>query len=69
MNLDTRLFQKLEEYIGDQLEKHAAELVTGKAQTFDDYRYRIGVLKGLRDALAIAKEANDELLGIKREER
>jgi hypothetical protein len=26
-------------------------------------------LKGLRDALAIAKEANDELIGVNREER
>lgn len=68
-SLDLRLYQKIEQLIGEQLERHAAELITGKAQSYDDYRYRTGVLKGLRDALAISKEAHDEVLGVKHEER
>lgn len=69
MNLDLRLYQEIERYIGEQLEKHAAELVSGKSIDWADHRFRVGVIKGLREALAIAKEANDELIGVKREER
>ena len=67
MNLDLRLFQIIEREIGEQLERHAAELVTGKAIDWADMRFRVGVLKGLRDALAIAKDANAEILGVNKE--
>ena len=67
MNLDLRCLQEIEKQIGEQLEKHAAELVTGKAIDWADMRFRVGVLKGLRDALAIAKDANAEILGVDRE--
>ncbi len=69
MSLDLKLYQLIEKYIGEQLERHASELVMGKAVDWADMRYRVGILKGLRDALAIAKEANDELIGVNREER
>ena len=69
MNLDLRCLQEIEKQIGEQLEKHAAELVTGKAIDWADVRFRVGVIKGLRDALAIAKNVNEDILGVQREER
>ena len=67
MNLDLRMYQLIEREIGEQLEKHAAELVTGRAVDWADVRHRVGVIKGLRDALAIAKDANAEIIGVDRE--
>ncbi len=67
MNLDLRLYQLIEKELGAQLEKHAAELVSGRAVDWADMRYRVGVIKGLRDALAIAKDANAEIIGVDRE--
>lgn len=66
MNLDLRLYQELEKDLSDELEKLAAELVGGKAQSFDDYRYRVGRMKGVQDALAIAQEAQKRILGVER---
>ncbi len=66
MNLDLRLYQELEKGLAEELEKLAAELVAGKAQSFDDYRYRVGRLKGVQDALAIAQEAQSRVLGVER---
>jgi hypothetical protein len=66
-SLDLRLFQLIEKEIGELLEKHAAELVTGRAVDWADMRYRVGVIKGLRDALAIAKDANAEIIGVDKE--
>ena len=69
MNLDLKMYQELERQLMEHLEKHAAELVNGRAVDWADMRYRVGVVKGLRDALAIAKEVNEDIIGIKREER
>ena len=66
MNLDLRLYQELEKALADELEKLASELVAGKAQSFDDYRYRVGRLKGVQDALALAQEAQSRVLGVER---
>jgi|LakMenEpi03Aug12_release.lakeMendotaPanAssembly.Ray.scaffolds.fasta_scaffold1949505_2 hypothetical protein len=68
-SLDLRLYQEIEKYIVEQLERHAAEVVGSKSVDWPDYKFRCGVIKGLKDALSIAKEANDELIGINREER
>ena len=63
MNLDLRLYQELEKALSEIAEKLGAELITGKAQSFDDYRYRVGRLKGLQDALEVAQEAQKRVLG------
>ena len=63
MNLDLRLYQELEKSLSEIAEKLGAELITGKAQSFDDYRYRVGRLKGLQDALEVAQEAQKKVLG------
>ena len=66
MNLDLRLYQELEKSLAEMQEQLAAEIVSGKAQNFDDYRYRVGRLKGLQDALAAAHEAQQRVLGVER---
>lgn len=66
MNLDLRLYQELETSLAEMQEQLAAEIVSGKAQSFDDYRYRVGRLKGLQDALAAAHEAQQRVLGVER---
>lgn len=63
MNLDLRLYQELEKALSEIAEKLGAELITGKAQNFDDYRFRVGRLKGLQDALEVAQEAQKRVLG------
>lgn len=63
-SLDLRFFQALEKELLDMLERHAAELVSGKAQSFDDYRYRIGYMKALRDVLEAARDANRRTIGV-----
>lgn len=69
MNLDLRLYQELETSLAEMQEQLAAEIVSGKAQSFDDYRYRVGRLKGLQDALAAAHEAQQRVLGIEDKKR
>lgn len=69
MNLDLRLYQEIEKELGELLEKHAAELVTGRSSDWGDYKFRVGQLKGLREALAIAQEANRRTIGLDDKER
>jgi hypothetical protein len=69
LNLDLKLYQLIEKEIGEHLEKHAAELVMGKPLNFEDYKFRVGVIRGLRDALSIAEEANREAIGLNDKER
>jgi hypothetical protein len=64
MNLDTRLYQELERALAELQEQLAAELVTGKANSYEDYRFRVGRLKGLADALHAAQEAQKKVLGL-----
>ena len=66
MDLDLRLFRDLERVITDELEKHAAELIAGKALDYADYRGRVGRIKGLEEALKLAREIQREVLGIDR---
>ena len=69
MNLDLKLYQELEKDLGELLEKHAAEIITGRSTDWGDYKFRVGQLKGLRDALAIAQEANRRTIGVDDRER
>jgi len=61
MNLDLRLFQEAEKAYTTQLEQLASEIIAGKATDYADYRYRIGRIKGLQDALATLQEAQSKL--------
>jgi hypothetical protein len=64
MNLDLRLYQLIEEEYGHLLEKLAAELINGRASDYADYRYRVGRMHGVREALEIAKLANRKAIGL-----
>ena len=64
MNLDTRLFTEIEKILLELQEQLASEMILGKAQSFDDYRYRVGRMKGVSDALNAAREANRRIIGI-----
>ena len=67
MNLDLRLFVELENILGEQLEQAASELVQGKASSFDDYKFRIGRIRGIQNALEAAREANKRIIGVENE--
>jgi len=64
LNLDTRLFTEIEKILLELQEQLASEMILGKAQSFDDYRYRVGRMKGVSDALNAAREANRRIIGI-----
>jgi hypothetical protein len=64
MNLDLLLYEELVKILADLHEQLILELGGGKAQSFDDYRYRVGRLKGISDALNAAKEAQRKVLGL-----
>jgi len=69
MNLDLELFQLIQNELGEHLERHAAELVMGRPVDWADYRYRVGIIKGLRDALSIAEQANRKAIGLEDKDR
>jgi len=43
------------------LEDKRNGLIGGLAKTFDEYRYRVGEVKGLSDAIAICQEVEKQL--------
>lgn len=64
MRLDLELYTDLEKVLGSRIEELAAQIVDGKATSFDDYRHRVGRIRGLQDALAAAKEVNQRVIGL-----
>jgi hypothetical protein len=69
MNLDLVLFQLLEKEIGDRLEHYASELVAGKPVDFTSYKMIVGRIKGLQEALEVAREANRKAIGLEDKDR
>jgi hypothetical protein len=66
-SLDLRLFEEIEKEIVELLERHAAEIVMGKASDWADYRGRTQYMKALRDALGVARDAQQRVLGVSNE--
>lgn len=66
-SLDLRLYQLIEQEFGDLLEKLASEIVSGRASDYSDYRYRVGRIHGIREALELAKNANRKAIGLDEE--
>ena len=62
-SLDTRFYRELRHELEQELDSKAAELATGRAQSFDDYRHRVGVLQGLQAALAFADRVERRIWG------
>lgn len=69
MNLDLRFYQELEAQLLETIERHAAEIIHGRAIDFADYRGRVQYLKALRDALEAARDVQARVLGIEDRER
>lgn len=53
----------------EERQSHISLLANGSAKTYDEYKYRVGYLKALSDAIIWAKEINDELIGINEKAR
>ena len=68
-SLDLKLYTLVEEEYGLLLEKLAAELINGRASDYADYRYRVGRIHGVREALELAREANRKAIGLEDTER
>lgn len=69
MNLDLVLYQELERDISEEVEKLAASLLDGNVTDLSDYKFRVGKIRGFRDALKLAREAQARVLGIDEHKR
>jgi hypothetical protein len=56
------LAENLYRLIDKALGEHTGNLATGVAQTFDDYRFRCGVIRGLNEARALLAKVADPLI-------
>lgn len=68
-SLDLFLYRKIQERIEEEKRNYSETLLNGSAINYEDYKNRVGYLKGLTDALIWAKEINDELIGINQKAR
>lgn len=68
-SLDLGLYRKLEARIEEERRSLAEALLQGSAQNYEDYKNRVGYLKGLSDTLIWAKEAMEDIVGIDRKAR
>ena len=68
-SLDLKLYQLLEKEIMERLEHYASELVSGKPTDYTHYKLVVGRIKGLQEALEVAKEANRKAIGLEDKER
>ena len=56
-------FYALRKALTDELEREGQAIADGGAGSWDDYKYRTGVRKGLRRALAVMEDVAKELHG------
>lgn len=68
-SLDLFLYRRVQERIEEEKRNYSETLLNGSAINYEDYKNRVGYLKGLTDALIWAKEINDELIGINQKAR
>ena len=68
-SLDLFLDRRLQERLEDERQNFSEAVLNGSAQSYEDYKNRVGYLKGLSDALIWAKEINDNLIGINEKAR
>ena len=68
-SLDLFLYRKIQERIEEERRNYSETLLNGSAVNYEDYKNRVGYLKGLSDTLIWAKEINDELIGINQKAR
>ncbi len=61
--MDTQLSAELRSILEDQIEALTETLAAGHIQTYDDYRYKTGQIRGLKIALAELDEALGRMYG------
>jgi hypothetical protein len=67
--LDLLLYRRLQERIEEEKRNHEESILSGFAQNYEDYKNRVGYLKGLSDSLIWAKETMEDIVGIDRKAR
>ena len=68
-SLDLLLYRKLQEKIDKERQSLAEAILQGSAQNYEEYKSRVGYLKGLSDALIWAKEVMEDITGDNRKAR
>jgi hypothetical protein len=68
-SLDLLLYRKLQERIEEEKQNLSESILAGSAQNYEEYKNRVGYLKGLSDALIWAKETMDDIVGINQKAR
>lgn len=63
ISLYSLVYRDIDRRIAKEIEERSAQLAAGQAQSFDDYRFRVGYLKALSDARIWARSVNDKLVG------
>ncbi|MCV9940919.1 hypothetical protein OIU35_31600 [Boseaceae bacterium BT-24-1] len=56
MSAHAEFERKLRERLQARVEELGAQIAKGSAQSFDDYRERVGVIRGLLEATAMIEE-------------
>lgn len=59
---EMRALRELGARIALEIERQSLFLVEGKATSFDDYRYRVGQIRGLEAAKGLASEVEGDIL-------
>lgn len=60
-------YRKFEAEITSRLDDLKEQVAKGVCSDYQDYRFRVGQIRALRDMLHWAKEANREALGLPKE--
>lgn len=68
-SLDLFLFRRIQERLEEEKRNRSEVILGGSAQTLEEYKYAVGYLNGLSDAIIWAKEINDQLVGINEKAR
>jgi len=58
---ETRFHQLLRKAIEDEIDRLARDLSQGAAQDFATYRWAVGMMEGLRTALALAERTESDM--------
>jgi len=68
-SLDLFLYRKLQERVEEEKRNLSESLLSGSAQSYEEYKNRVGYLKGLSDSLIWAKEVMEDITGVSKKAR
>lgn len=61
--IDIRSLRKLAQMIEEERDRRTGALVAGPAETYEDYKQRVGFIQGLSKAFELCGEVEQELYG------